>query len=158
MRIFGIVSTIFLMNFSTAVWSAVAFQCYPNLEVSWSFDELKNKSEIFETTDNLTNITLYLDTGFLKFPNAQNNETALFRQEAIVKKSEDPLDIIVKYESTKKMGIETTGIIFSDPLCKSSKDAIVSVFTIADLTYSNVTYACDCLSPNHDIHNFIYNY
>ena len=41
MRIFSIVSTILLMHFATGVWSAVAIQCNPNLEVSWSFDQIE---------------------------------------------------------------------------------------------------------------------
>jgi len=48
MRIFSIVSTILLMHFATGVWSAVAIQCNPNLEVSWSFDQIENKSNFFE--------------------------------------------------------------------------------------------------------------
>jgi hypothetical protein len=158
MRLIGIVSTIFLMHVASVGWSAVAFQCYPNLEVSWSFDRIEKKSKFFETTDNLSSITLQLDTGFLKLSNAQNNGTTLFRQQAIIKKSEDPLDITVKYEVTNKIGIENTGIIFSDPLCKRSTDAVVSMFTTAELRYSNITYVCDCLSPTFDNYNFIYNH
>ena len=158
MRLIGTVSTIFLMHVASVGWSAVAFQCYPNLEVSWSFDQIENKSKFFETTDNLSSITLHLDTGFLKLSKAQNNGTTLFRQQAIIKKSEDILDITVKYEATNKMGIENTSIIFSDPLCKRSKDAVVSMFTTAELRYSNITYLCDCLSSTHDKYNFIYDH
>lgn len=158
MRLIGLVSTIFLMHVASVGWSAVAFQCYPNLEVSWSFNQIENKSEFFETTDNLPSITFYLDTGFLKLSNAENSGTELFRQQAIIKKSADPLDITVKYGVTNKLGIENTGIIFSDPLCKRSTDAVVSMFTTAELRYSNITYVCDCLSPTHDSHNFIYNH
>jgi hypothetical protein len=156
MRIIGIVSTIFLLHLASSVWSAVSIQCYPNLEVDWSLDEKNNQSEFYEKTDNLSSITLYLDTGFLKLPTVQNNAAALFRQQAIVKKSEDPLEIIVKYESTDKMTIETTAIILSDPLCKRYNSSVVSIFTTSEFRYNNITYNCDCLSSTHDANNFTY--
>ena len=157
MRILSIVSTIFLMHFATGVWSAVAIQCNPNLEVSWSFDQMENKSNFFETTDNLSSITLLLDTGFLKLPNAQNDGITLLRQQSIMKKSEDGLDLTVKYKSTNTMGIEATNVILSDPMCKKSKEAVVSIFTTAEFRYLNTIYSCNCISPTHDIENFINN-
>ena len=157
MRIFSIVSTIFFMHFATGAWSAVAIQCYPNLEVSWSFDQIENKSDFFETTDNLSSITLHLDTGFLKLPSAQNDGIILLRQQSIMKKSEDGLDVTVNYKSTNTMGIEATNVILSDPMCKKSKDAVVSIFTAEEFRYINTIYNCDCVSPTHDIENFINN-
>ena len=157
MRIFSIVSTIFLMHFATGAWSAVAIQCSPNLEVSWSFDQIENKSDFFETTDNLSSITLHLDTGFLKLPSAQNDGIILLRQQSIIKKSPDGLDLKVKYESTNTAGIEKTNVILSDPMCKKSKDAVVSIFTAEEFRYINTIYNCDCVSPTHDIENFITN-
>jgi hypothetical protein len=157
MRILSIVSTIFLMHFATGVWSAVAIQCNPNLEVSWSFDQIENKSNFFETTDSLSSITLHLDTGFLKVPNAQNDGITLLRQQSIIKKSADGLDLTVKYESTNTMGVEKTNVILSDPMCKQSKDAVVSIFTAEEFSYINTIYNCDCVSPTHDIENFITN-
>ena len=157
MRILSIVSTIFLMHFATGAWSAVAIQCYPNLEVSWSFDQIENKSDFFETTDNLSSIILHLDTGFLKLPNAQNDEITLLRQQSIIKKSADGLDLTVKYESTNTMGVEKTNVILSDPMCQKSKDAVVSIFTAEEFSYINTIYNCDCVSPTHDIENFITN-
>ena len=157
MRIFSIVSTIFLMHFATGAWSAVAIQCSPNLEVSWSFDQIENKSDFFETTDNLSSITLHLDTGFLKLPRAQNDGIILLRQQSIIKKSPDSLDLTVKYESTNTTGIEKTSVILSDPMCKKSKDAVVSIFTAEEFRYINTIYNCDCVSPTHDIENFITN-
>ena len=157
MRILSIVSTIFLMHFATGVWSAVAIQCNPNLEVSWSFDQIENKSDFFETTDNLSSITLHLDTGFLKLPSAQNDGITLLRQQSIIKKSSDGLDLTVKYESTNTMGVEKTNVILSDPMCKQSKDAVVTIFTAEEFSYINTIYNCDCVSPTHDIENFITN-
>ena len=157
MRIFSIVSTILLMHFATGVWSAVAIQCNPNLEVSWSFDHIENKSNFFETTDNLSSITLLLDTGFLKLPNAQNDGITLLRQQSIMKKSEDGLDLTVDYESTNTTGIEATNIILSDPMCQKSKEAVVSIFMTGEFRYLNTIYSCDCVSPTHDIENFINN-
>jgi hypothetical protein len=154
MRIIGIVSTIFLMHLASAAWPAVSFQCYPNLEVAWSFDHKNNQSEFHEKTDNLPSITLYLDTGFLKLPTAQNNGAELFRQQAIENQSENPLDIVVKYESTNKMMIETTVIILSDPLCKRFTNAVVSIFTAAEFRNNNIIYNCDCLSSTRDAYNF----
>ena len=157
MRIFSIVSTIFFMHFATGAWSAVAIQCSPNLEVSWSFDQIENKSDFFETTDNLSSITLHLDTGFLKLPSAQNDGIILLRQQSIIKKSPDGLDLTVKYENTNTTGIEKTNVILSDPMCKKSKDAVVSIFTAEEFSYINTIYNCDCVSPTHDIENFINN-
>lgn len=157
MRILSIVSTIFLMHFATGVWSAVAIQCNPNLEVSWSFDQIENKSNFFETTDNLSSITLHLDTGFLKLPSAQNDGITLLRQQSLIKKSPDGLDLTVKYENTNTTGIEKTNVILSDPMCKKSKDAVVSIFTVEEFRYINTLYNCDCVSPTHDIENFITN-
>ena len=157
MRIFSVALTIFLMHFYTGAWSAVAIQCYPNLEVSWSFDQIENKSDFFETTDNLSSITLHLDTGFLKLPSAQNDGITLLRQQSIIKKSSDGLDLTVKYESTNTTGIEKTNLILSDPMCKKSKDAVVSIFTAEEFSYINTIYNCDCVSPTHDIENFITN-
>jgi len=157
MRMLSIVSTIFFMHFATGAWSAVAIQCSPNLEVSWSFDQIENKSNFFETTDNLSSITLHLDTGFLKLPSAQNDGIILLRQQSIIKKSPDALDLTVKYESTNTMGVEKTNVILSDPMCKKSKDAVVSIFTAEEFRYINTIYNCDCVSPTHDIENFITN-
>ena len=157
MRIYSIVSTIFFMHFATGAWSAVAIQCSPNLEVSWSFDQIENKSDFFETTENLSSITLHLDTGFLKLPSAQNDGIILLRQQSIIKKSPDGLDLTVKYESTNTTGIEKTNVILSDPMCKKSKDAVVSIFTAEEFRYINTIYNCDCVSPTHDIENFINN-
>ena len=157
MRILSIVSTIFLMHFATGVWSAVAIQCNPNLEVSWSFDQIENKSNFFETSDNLSSITLHLDTGFLKLPSAQNDGITLLRQQSLIKKSPDGLDLTVKYENTNTTGIEKTNVILSDPMCKKSKDAVVSIFTAEEFRYINTIYNCDCVSPTHDIENFITN-
>lgn len=157
MQIFNIVATIFLMHFATGAWSAVAIQCYPNLEVSWSFDQIENKSDFFETTDNLSSIIVHLDTGFLKLPSAQNDEIALLRQQSIIKKSADGLDLTVKYESTNTMGVEKTNVILSDPMCQKSNDAVVSIFTAEEFSYINTIYNCDCVSPTHDIENFITN-
>ena len=157
MRILSIVSTIFLMHFATGVWSAVAIQCNPNLEVSWSFDQIENKSNFFETTDNLSSITLHLDTGFLKLPSAQNDGITLLRQQSLIKKSPDGLDLTVKYENTNTTGVEKTNVILSDPMCKKSKDAVVSIFTAEEFRYINTIYNCDCVSPTHDIENFITN-
>ena len=157
MRMLSIVSTIFLMHFATGVWSAVAIQCNPNLEVSWSFDQIENKSNFFETSDNLSSITLHLDTGFLKLPSAQNDGITLLRQQSLIKKSPDGLDLTVKYENTNTTGIEKTNVILSDPMCKKSKDAVVSIFTAEEFRYINTIYNCDCVSPTHDIENFITN-
>ena len=157
MRILSIVSTIFLMHFATGVWSAVAIQCNPNLEVSWSFDQIENKSNFFETSDNLSSITLHLDTGFLKLPSAQNDGITLLQQQSLIKKSPDGLDLTVKYENTNTTGIEKTNVILSDPMCKKSKDAVVSIFTAEEFRYINTIYNCDCVSPTHDIENFITN-
>lgn len=157
MRILSIVSTIFLMHFATGVWSAVAIQCNPNLEVSWSFDQIENKSNFFETSDNLSSITLHLDTGFLKLPSAQNDGITLLRQQSFIKKSPDGLDLTVKYENTNTTGIEKTNVILSDPMCKKSKDAVVSISTAEEFRYINTIYNCDCVSPTHDIENFITN-
>ena len=157
MRIFSIVLTIFFMHFATGAWSAVAIQCSPNLEVSWSFDQIENKSDFFETTDNLSSITLHLDTGFLKLPSAQNDGITLLRQQSIIKKSPDGLDLTVKYESINTTGIEKLNVILSDPMCKKSKDAVVSIFTAEEFRYINTIYNCDCVSPTHDIENFINN-
>ena len=157
MRMLSIVSTIFLMHIATGVWSAVAIQCNPNLEVSWSFDQIENKSNFFETSDNLSSITLHLDTGFLKLPSAQNDGITLLRQQSLIKKSPDGLDLTVKYENTNTTGIEKTNVILSDPMCKKSKDAVVSIFTAEEFRYINTIYNCDCVSPTHDIENFITN-
>ena len=157
MQILMITLAIFLMHFATGVWSAASFQCYPKLEVSWSFDQIENKSDFFETTDNLSSITLHLDTGFLKLPSLQNDGITLLRQQSIIKKSEDGLDLTVKYESTNSMGIEKTNVILSDPMCKKSKEAVVSIFTTEEFRYLNTIYSCDCISPTHDIENFINN-
>ena len=157
MQIFNIVSTIFLMHFATGAWSAVAIQCYPNLEVSWSFDQIENQSDFSETTDNLSSLTLHLDTGFLKLPRAQNDGITLLRQQSIIKKSADGLDLTVKYESANTMGVEKSNVILSDPMCQKSKHAVVSIFTAEEFSYINTIYNCDCVSPTHDIENFITN-
>jgi hypothetical protein len=145
------------MHFATVAWSAVAIQCSPNLEVSWSFDQIENKSDFFETTDNLSSITLHLDTGFLKLPSAQNDGITLLRQQSIIKKSEDGLDLTVKYESTNTIGIEKTNVILSDPICKKSKEAVVSIFTAEEFRYRNTIYSCNCVSLTHDLQHFINN-
>ena len=156
MRIISTVSSIFLIQLASVSWSAVSFQCYPNLEVSWSFDQINNKSDFHENANDLSSITLHLDTGFIKLLTAQNNETALFRQQAIKEKSEDFLDITVRYEDTNKEAIEKTGIIFSDPMCKRSAAAVVSIFTTGEFGYNNINYSCDCLSLTNDSDNFVY--
>jgi hypothetical protein len=157
MQILIITLAIFLMHYATGVWSAVSVQCYPKLEVSWSFDQIANKSDFFETTDNLSSITLHLDAGFLKLPSAQNDGTTLLRQKSIIKKSADGLNLTVKYESTNTVGTEKTNVILSDPMCKKSKDAVVSIFTTKEFRYDNTIYNCECVSPTHDIENFITN-
>ena len=145
------------MHFATGVWSAVAIQCNPNLEVSWSFDQIENKSNFFETTDNLSSITLHLDTGFLKLPTAQNDGITLLRQQSIMKKSADGLDLTVKYESTNTMGIEKTNVILSDPMCKNLKTLLLVFLLLRSSGIMNTIYSCDCVSPTHDIENFITN-
>ena len=157
MQILIITLAIFLMHFATSVSSAVSFQCYPKLEISWSYDQIEKKSDFFETTDNLSSITLHLDTGFLKLPSAQNDGITLLRQQSIIKKSPDGLDLTVKYESTNTTGIEKMNVILSDPMCKKSKDAVVSIFTAEEFRYINKIYNCDCVSRTHDIENFITN-
>jgi len=156
MRLISVVSSIFLMHVASGSCSAVSFQCYPNVEVSWSFDRITNKSEFHENTNDLSIITLYLDTGFLKFLAAQNNETALFRQQAIKTESQDPLDITVRYEDTNKISTQKTGIILLDPMCKRSADATVSLFKTGEFGYRNINYRCDCLSPTNDNDNFVH--
>jgi hypothetical protein len=156
MRSIGIIFSIFLMHFATAAWSASSFQCYPNLEVSWSFDQTSNKSEFYENTENLSSITLYLDSGFLKLPAVEKNRTKLFRQNSIIKNSDDPMAITVRYESAETIEMEKTSIFIIDPVCKLSGNAQLSILTTAEMGYKNVIYTCNCLSQTHDNKAFVY--
>ena len=144
------------MHFATAAWSAASFQCYPNLEVSWSFDQTSNKSEFYENTENLSSITLYLDSGFLKLPDVEKNRTILFRQNSIAKNTDDPMAITVRYESAGTIEIEKTSIFIIDPMCKQSANARLSIFETVKMGYSNVIYTCNCISRLHDNKVFVY--
>lgn len=157
MRIISIVFSIFLMHIASVVWSGTSIPCSPNLEVSWVFDKQNNKSQLYENTDDLSKINVYLDTGFLKIPATQDKETALFRQHLIIQNSEDPLDVTVRYESTNAVNIDQTSIIMSDPMCTNSINVLVNIFTTAEFAYRNINYSCNCLSSIHDSKHLIYN-
>ena len=157
MRTNSTVCSIFLVHFATAVWSTTSFQCYPYLQVSWTFDVLNSESKFNENIDDLSSITLHLDSGFLKLPIEQDKDTVLLKQHSIIKNSGDALDIVVRYQDTNKTEIEQTGIILKDPMCKTATGTVANIFITEEFAYNNIVYKCDCVSPTYDIENFVYN-
>ena len=155
MRSISIFVLIFLTSFATGVSAAASFQCYPNLEVSWSFDQTTNNSEFHENTENLLSITLYLDSGFLKLPAVEKNGTILFRQNSIIKNTDDGMPITARYESTGTVEMEKMSIFINDPFCKQSDNARLSILTTENMGYRNIIYTCNCLAQLHDYKHFL---
>jgi hypothetical protein len=156
MWINSIIISIIIASLATNASSNSSIQCEPALEVFWSYDHLNKTSEFRENTDNLSNIILIADHGFLKLSVAENKKLELFRQNSITNNTEDMFDITVGYESTDQGEIDKTSIILSDPMCKTDAVAIVSILNTREFGFKNAVYNCDCLSATHDSDNFIY--
>jgi len=157
MRINSIIISLIIASLATNTSSNPLVQCEPTLEVFWSYDYFSKTSEFGENADNLSSITLIADHGFLKLSVAENKKIELFRQNSITNNTEDILDITVRYESTDQKEIGRTSIIISDPMCKNSAVANVSIINTREFGFKNVVYDCDCLSATHDSDHFIMN-
>ena len=108
-----------------------------------------------ETNDPADVVMIELDIGFLKVSKQQSDEKTLFRQSSIKNYDDDPLNITIRYEITSKFGINTTGIIMSDPMCKVTEVSQISIFEISEHSYINTKYRCDCLSSVYDSNHFV---
>jgi hypothetical protein len=157
MRIITIILTIFLMNLATVLWPATSIRCNPILKSSWSFDPSNNISEYEENKEGLSSFTFLLDSGFIKISDAQNTNTQLFQQNAIIEKTRDSNDITARYESTFNMELEKTSIIISNPMCQNTDYSIVNIFETVEFGYTNTAFNCDCLSSIHATKHFIRN-
>lgn len=148
--------TLSAMSLATSVSSAAITQCNPDLEFSWSYNQIDNSSEIKEHNDGLPIVSLSFDSGFLKILETDKNKIDLFRQNAIRKDTTDSGGITVRYEHTSSGTISKTSVIVSDPLCKNIGMSQVSIFETNEMSYSTTVYKCECLSKVHDIDHFIF--
>lgn len=135
--------------------AASVIRCDAKIEAYWSYDPSHNSSKLLETSDNLPEIYLNFDFGFLKLDNREKVKSLLFRQSAIEEINGDPAHIVIRYETTNKSQIDKTSMIISDPMCKNGAAAKISIFETRGFSYTNKIYNCECLSQIHDIDNFI---
>jgi len=148
--------TLSAISLATSVSSAAITQCNPDLEFSWSYNQIEHSSEIGEIDDGLPIVTLSFDAGFLKILEADTNQIDLFRQIAIRKDAADSVGLAVRYEHTSSRTISKTSVIVSDPMCKNIGMSQVVIFETNEISYSTTVYQCECLSEVHDIDHFIF--
>jgi hypothetical protein len=156
MRFVGVVLVTCLINFAKIAYSAAVLQCNPILEISWLFDPKTTEADYRESEDNRSRVSLYIDKGFVKFTDPQKNESLLFRQNSIVKNTENPFDISARYENSGKLELSKTSVILTDPMCQSSDYSHVTIFRTLEFGYKNSVYNCECLSSIRDGNNFIH--
>ena len=150
--------TIFLLmtHLASTASTTTVIQCVPELEVNWSLNQLSNSSEFFENSKNLSNLSIQIDSGFVKVPDQDNPENSLFRQVAIERSDKDPLNFTVRYENNMKLGIKKTSLIIVDPMCYENVALRASIFETTEASYTNTIYGCECLSPVFDSSKFIF--
>lgn len=151
MRFYGII----LIIAATNVSSAAMVQCNADLKVSLSYNHETKSFEFMESSENLSNISINFDSGFIKLSDNKEDKIMLFRQSAISKNFNDPLDLVVRYETASKAEIQKTSVIINDPMCKNNSNAKLSIFETSALGYTNNIHSCDCLSNTYDRSNFI---
>lgn len=151
MRFYGIL----ILIAGTNVSSAPIVQCIAGQNVSWSYNHETKLSAFFENSENLSNIFINFDTGFIKVSDNLESPSTLFRQTAISKSINDPLDIVVRYEKTSEAEIKTGSVIITDPMCRNDNAVYVSIFDTSNMSFKNTIYTCECLSSVHYSSNFI---
>ena len=147
-----LVSGVFSANYAS---TATLIRCDSKLNVSMVYNPVNNSVELIETNNPADVIVIELDTGFLKVSKQQSDEKTLFRQSSIKNYDDDPLNITIRYEITSKLGINTTSIIMSDPMCKVTEVSQISINEISEHSYINTKYRCDCLSSVYDSNHFV---
>jgi len=155
MRIRGYVVSILFINLATTGLANNLIQCNIELAVSWSYDRMQNTSVFFETNDNLSDISLNFDFGFLKLTQVEGEGTNLFRQSVIAKSTDESLELEIRYESTSNSGIERTSVVVFDPFCIRHDDLRTSIIATSGTTFKHTVYNCECLSSVHDIENIL---
>ena len=155
MKKYGILACIVLTLQATIVLAATSTTCVSKSTITLSFDILSNSTNFAETDNDLSNIVLTLDHGFLKLAEQEDALSVLYRQSALRENSQDPLDITIRYEATNGVSIEKSSIIISDPMCRNYARSRANIMEITDKGYASSIYECECLSANHHSANFI---
>ena len=135
--------------------AAAYTSCEPKSTIALTFDILNNSTNVEETREDLPNIELTLDYGFLKLSEQENDASVLYRQIALRENGQDPLDITLRYEAANGANIEKSSIIISDPMCRNYARSRANKMDITDKSYASSVYVCECLSANHHSANFI---
>ena len=150
--VIAILFTIIPIKYASAASTA---ECKPQLEASWSYDPSLNSSELVETFDNLSEVFVHFDFGFLKLSDQQTGKNLQFRQVVVSKIDNNPSNLIVRYESTSRGTLNQISVLVTDPMCTQNDAGRISIFKLGDLSFTSTIYKCKCLSQLHDSGNFV---
>ena len=156
MRLSCYVVSVFLINLANNGLANNLIQCNPEVAASWSYNPMANTSVFSETNDNVSEISLHFDFGFLKLTQVEGDITKLFRQTVIEERIDDSLELEVRYESTSNARVERTSIVVLDPFCRSNNELRTSILTTSGMSFIHTVYNCECLSAVQDKNSFVY--
>ena len=106
-------------------------------------------------TDNLSDVSLGYDFGFVKLFKQQENETVLLRQSAVAKIDDNFRNITIRYDIPGATSIERTSMIIVDPMCINRAAASLKILQTGETYQVSSVFKCACLSQIHDRGIFI---
>lgn len=154
MRGYRIFCLLFLAYTLPAVAENAIVECTAEHKITLSYSPEAISSPVWET-DDLSNVSLGYDFGFVKLFKQANDEAVLFRQTAVRKTGNNSQKVTIRYEMPGVTSIKRTDIIIADPMCRDQATASLRIFETGEIDQVIFMYECACLSWIHNSDNFI---